>query len=267
MKIASRVAGIARSLFGRRTRLGVGLAVAVTVLVPLLLWGQSGGWQGSSPVYVNPGVSVGVGTTSPNTNLEVVGYMRLNDNGAASSLQLFSGATQRGDLAIAEAPGQFASNALAGDVVLRTAGGKLLLDTSNGSRTPALTILGGGGNVGIGTASPQYPLSVNGIVQAKEVLVNTGWSDYVFDPSYRLKPLSEVASYIKTNGHLPDIPAAKEVEAKGVSLGEMQSKLLAKVEELTLHMIEADQENRELQERIARLEAEQRTAGGDAGSR
>ena len=86
-------------------------------------------------------------------------------------------------------------------------------------------------------------------------------------PSYRLKPLSEVASYIKTNGHLPDIPAAKEVEAKGVSLGEMQSKLLAKVEELTLHMIEADQENRELQERIARLEAEQRTAGGDAGSR
>jgi hypothetical protein len=130
------------------------------------------------------------------------------------------------------------------------------------------------GNVGIGTTSPQYPLSVNGIVQAKEVLVNTGWSDYVFAPNYRVKPLSEVASYIKANGHLPDIPSAKETEAKGVSLGEMQSKLLAKVEELTLHMIEEhdrndrlERQNRELQERIARLEAGQRTAGAEAGSR
>jgi hypothetical protein len=66
-----------------------------------------------------------------------------------------------------------------------------------------------------------------------------------------------VASYIKTNGHLPEIPSAGEVEAKGVNLGEMQSKLLAKVEELTLHMIEAERENRELRERIARLEAGQ----------
>jgi len=89
-------------------------------------------------------------------------------------------------------------------------------------------------------------------------VVRAGWSDYVFDPKYRLKPLSEVASFIKVNGHLPDIPSAKEVEAKGVNLGDMQSKLLAKVEELTLHMIEAERENRELRERIARLEAARR---------
>ncbi len=65
-------------------------------------------------------------------------------------------------------------------------------------------------------------------------------------------------------GYLPGIPAAAEVEAKGVNLGDMQSKLLAKVEELTLHMIAADERNnrletrnRELQERLARLEAGQ----------
>jgi hypothetical protein len=112
-----------------------------------------------------------------------------------------------------------------------------------------------GGNVGIGTTNPQYPLSVNGTIQAKEVIVNTGWSDYVFAPYYSLTPLSDLAAYIKQNHHLPEIPSAAEVKQKGVSLGEMQSKLLAKVEELTLHMIQAEQENRELRERIARLEA------------
>jgi hypothetical protein len=126
-----------------------------------------------------------------------------------------------------------------------------------------------GGNVGIGTVNPQYPLSVNGIIQAKEVLVNTGWSDYVFEPEYRLAPLGEVADYIRTNHHLPGIPSAAEAEEKGVSLGEMQSKLLAKIEELTLHMIEAEErsdrlerENRDLKEqnqaiqyRVGKLES------------
>lgn len=117
------------------------------------------------------------------------------------------------------------------------------------------------GNVGIRTTSPQYPLAVNGVIQAKEVLVNTGWSDYVFDANYDLRPLAEVAAFVKQNHHLPDIPSAAEVQQKGVSLGEMQSKLLAKIEELTLHMIQADdsnkrleKQNRQLQKRIARLE-------------
>jgi len=111
----------------------------------------------------------------------------------------------------------------------------------------------GGGNVGIGTAAPEYPLSVNGTIQAKEVLVNTGWSDYVFDAKYRLAPLSEVEGYVRANHHLPEIPSAKEIEEKGVSVGEMQSKLLAKIEELTLHMIEAEKENAELRKQILEL--------------
>jgi hypothetical protein len=52
------------------------------------------------------------------------------------------------------------------------------------------------------------------------VLVNTGWSDYVFDAGYHLRDLSEVSEYIRQNHHLPEIPSAKEVEEKGVSLGD-----------------------------------------------
>ena len=128
--------------------------------------------------------------------------------------------------------------------------GPMVLFTNGLSR---MTILGNG-NVGIGTSNPTKLLSVNGTIQAKEVLVNTGWSDYVFNPDYHLRQLSDVAAFIKENHHLPEIPSAAEVREKGVNLGEMQSKLLAKIEELTLHMIQADEQNRDLRERLARLE-------------
>ncbi len=66
--------------------------------------------------------------------------------------------------------------------------------------------------------------------------------------------MSEVNAYIQANHHLPDIPSEVEVKEKGVSVGEMQSKLLAKIEELTLHMIRAEEQNQELRDRLARLE-------------
>jgi hypothetical protein len=108
-------------------------------------------------------------------------------------------------------------------------------------------------------------LSVNGTIGTKDVIVtNTGWSDYVFRPGYRLRPLSEVNAYIQANHHLPDIPTEAEVKQKGVSVGEMQAKLLAKVEELTLHMIQREKENQELRERITRLETRAASSGAPA---
>jgi hypothetical protein len=111
-----------------------------------------------------------------------------------------------------------------------------------------------GGNVGIGTTNPQQLLDVAGTMAAREIIVSQTGADYVFDPSYRLTPLSDVASYIKANHHLPDIPPAEEVKQKGVAVGEMEAKLLAKIEELTLHMIQQEKDNQELRDRVARLE-------------
>ena len=119
-----------------------------------------------------------------------------------------------------------------------------------------------GGNVGIGTTNPQHTLHVAGVIGAQEIIVSATGADYVFDPAYHLQPLSDVAAFIHQNHHLPGIPSAADVETNGVRLGDMQSKLLAKVEELTLHMIEANdantrlrQQNRDLQDRLDRLEA------------
>jgi hypothetical protein len=110
--------------------------------------------------------------------------------------------------------------------------------------------------VGIGTINPQHLLHVAGTIGAEEVLITSTGADYVFDPGYKLKPLSEVASYIEANHHLPDIPSADEVKQKGMGVGEMEAKLLAKVEELTLHMIQQDTEKRELREHMTQQEKE-----------
>ncbi len=103
------------------------------------------------------------------------------------------------------------------------------------------------GNVGIGTGDALLNstdlLAVNGLIHAKEVKVDlVGWPDYVFENNYDLKPLRELEVEINKLGHLPNIPSAKEVEENGVNLGEMNKKLLEKVEELTLYVIELNKE-------------------------
>ena len=97
----------------------------------------------------------------------------------------------------------------------------------------------------------------NGTLVAKEVLVtesNSYWPDFVFEKDYSLMNLSETEAFIKENKHLPEIPSAKEIEENGLNLGEMQAKLLQKIEELTLHAIEQQKLIEELQERLSGLE-------------
>ena len=102
-------------------------------------------------------------------------------------------------------------------------------------------IWNGLGNVGIGTLSPTEKLSVNGKIRAKEVKVEAAnWPDYVFQKEYPLLSLRELETYIKTNGHLPELPTAKEVESNGFELGEMNKQLVKKIEELTLYLIDKD---------------------------
>lgn len=103
------------------------------------------------------------------------------------------------------------------------------------------------GNVGIGTNSfydsldnYTYALSVEGGIRAHSVKVYTSWADYVFEGDYVLPTLKDVEIYINENGHLKDIPSAKEVEISGIELGEMNKLLLQKIEELTLYTIEQE---------------------------
>lgn len=102
-------------------------------------------------------------------------------------------------------------------------------------------------NIGIGTSNfvdgaDTYRLSVNGSIRANRVKVYTTWADFVFEKNYKLPTLEEVEKQIKTQGHLKDIPSAKEVEEKGIELGEMNKLLLQKVEELSLYIIGLNKE-------------------------
>lgn len=111
------------------------------------------------------------------------------------------------------------------------------------------------GNVGIGTITPKERLSVNGNIRAKEVKVEAeNWPDYVFYKDYELRSLPDLQSYIQDYGHLPEIPSASKVEQEGVELGEMNKRLLKKIEELTLYLIDKDLELKTQNKKIKRLE-------------
>ncbi|MEX0275718.1 MAG: hypothetical protein AB3N16_15205 [Flavobacteriaceae bacterium] len=118
--------------------------------------------------------------------------------------------------------------------------------TSSGSSISYTT-----GNVGIGITNPTDELEVNGTVHSKGIKANmTGWPDYVFGAEYKLPSLEEIEKYIHQHGHLPNMPSASEVATDGILLGEMNKRLLEKIEELTLYILE---ENKSLKQTEAQL--------------
>lgn len=99
------------------------------------------------------------------------------------------------------------------------------------------------GNVLIGKdlqTNSSYKLDVNGKVRANEVVVNTTGADFVFNKNYLLRPLKEVRDSIISNQRLPEIASAEEMNKNGLSIGNFQAKLLQKIEELTLYLIDMD---------------------------
>lgn len=118
----------------------------------------------------------------------------------------------------------------------------------NGSSAAHLMTIAANGKVGIGTTKPTDLLSVNGTIRAKEVKIDLceDLADYVFNSDYSLMPLHKVEAFVKTNKHLPEIPSAAEVKKKGMNMGEMQNKLLLKIEELTLYVIEQQKQIEDL---------------------
>ncbi len=118
----------------------------------------------------------------------------------------------------------------------------------------AMVIKGNTSNIGIGTINPgSWKLAVNGKIRAKEIKVETGWADFVFYDDYKLPTLKEVENHIKEKGHLKDIPSATEVEKNGILIGEMNTKLLQKIEELTLYTIEQEKKIQALEEQAKEI--------------
>jgi hypothetical protein len=94
----------------------------------------------------------------------------------------------------------------------------------------------------------------SGLVRCRKIKVDTQtWPDYVFEKDYHLMPLKELEEYIQTNKHLPNIPCQEQVLKDGVELGEMNVKLLEKIEELTRYLIEQNKELKVLKEEVNQL--------------
>ncbi len=123
-----------------------------------------------------------------------------------------------------------------------------------GGKDNALIIIGDGTGqriaIGSSTVANGFTLSVSGKVITEEVQIQlkTSWPDYVFRKSYTLTPLVELENYIHQYQHLPNIPSAAEVEKNGLVVGDMQKRMMEKIEELTLYILE-------LNKRIEVLEA------------
>jgi hypothetical protein len=164
-----------------------------------------------------------------------------------------------------------------------TGGGSAIVNrplfTWSNYTTQYMTMLANG-KVGIKTILPTADLTVNGnvligdpltvcipntnyklfvqtgiLTEKVKVAVNcsTDWSDYVFDEKYELKGINELEAYLKIHKHLPNIPSADDVVRDGVDLGQMDAKLLEKIEELTLYLIQQNKKIEKMQEEIDTL--------------
>ena len=116
------------------------------------------------------------------------------------------------------------------------------------------------GKVGINTDNfvGTHSLYIEGSAIAEEIYVKlmADWGDYVFEPDYVLRSLSEVEAFIKEHKHLPGLQPASEIDANGLFLGEMERIVVEKVEELTLYIITLQKEIDALKADVIRLNGE-----------
>ncbi len=177
------------------------------------------------------GGNVGIGTYSPSNQQGWGRVLDVNGSNHSKILATADGETYR--------TGMYAHQSWhgGGGFIGTESTHNLFLITGYSPKMAILT----NGNVLIGKTTQlntEFKLDVDGKIRANEIVVNTTGADFVFDPSYKLRTLSELETFIRTNKHLPDIAPAKDMQENGVSAGEMQAKLLQKVEELTLYVIE-----------------------------
>jgi hypothetical protein len=230
------------------------------------VYGGAKKWAGyftGGDLYVSG--NVGIGITNPTEKLDVSGNIKATKLSVVGGLTSFSTnnlilqTDNNTRMTILNSNGNVGIGITAPterlDVSGNIKGTKLITSsgiTSNGATNLALQtnnttqmIIYSNGNVGIGTGTSRIPtnkLEVNGVIRAHEVIVETtNWPDYVFAPDYHLPTLQEVARHIEEKQHLPGIPSAAEVAEEGINLSEMNVKLLQKIEELTLYVIQQEE--------------------------
>ncbi|MEO0725322.1 MAG: hypothetical protein AAFZ63_12315 [Bacteroidota bacterium] len=231
----------------------------------------------------NIGENLVVGSTGRIGNdftVQAAGITRLqNDTQSTSSAN--------GALIVTGGAGIGRNTNISGDLTVEATGTTSLESTvqSNSTNTGSLVVEGGvgvGRNVNIGenldvqgvttigtmntpvfggTNSSDYHLFVAGGILTEEVLVRTGWADYVFEENYPLTSLEDKEAFIEENGHLPAFPAAAEIEENGLPLAQNAVTQQVQIEEIYLHLIEMNKtlkalesENQTLRERVKELE-------------
>lgn len=205
-------------------------------------------WSSGLGIYVKTNGNLGVGTINPSAKLDVNGHIKFDALGSGhTNIQIGHDTNDR----------IFADNSsnksYGGGIFFRVTPDPSLNIVHNYIDVMMLTDKG---KVGIGTKNTgTHKLAVEGSIGAREIKVEAnGWSDFVFYDNYNLPTLKEVENHIKEKGHLKNIPSAKEVEENGIYLGEMDAKLLQKIEELTLYTIEQEKKLKIQEKKIDALE-------------
>ena len=167
---------------------------------------------------------VGIGTTSPENRLHVVGNMKVEGNNPSLLIKDTGNNPSTFKIFNDEGMGIHQMSGASGS------GTRFFIDQATGF-------------VGIGKTDPKETLDVSGSIKAKRVVLDIGtFPDYVFADDYSLMPLADVEAYIKANKHLPKMPTEATVVENGADLGKINILLVEKVEELTLYTIAQEKE-------------------------
>jgi hypothetical protein len=212
---------------------------------------NSFGPNGSVSMVISKTGNVGIGTDNPSSQLQVTGTFNLGgvlkNNGYGISVE----GASAGLFFYGESD---AKNRQYGLYHIRASEETILRANNNDHAF----VLNKEGNIRIGTATMPtgYKLAVGGDLIAERVVVKlqTNWPDYVFSPTYQKATLPEVEQYILKNSHLPNIPSAQEVAEKGQDIGAMNVKMMEKIEELTLYLIEQNKRMEALEKKNEALE-------------
>ncbi|HVI46359.1 MAG TPA: hypothetical protein VM802_15905 [Chitinophaga sp.] len=194
-------------------------------------------------MFISPDGNIGIGTNTPTMKLDVKGQIS-----AGNLLYLHTNNLNSTELVLEKMNGTYYSISV----------NNTQMQFYNHSTKNVFMIADASDNIGIGTTNTYgHKLAVAGGILAEKVKVKLqrDWPDYVFEATYQLPALPDLERYVRMHKHLPDIPSAQEVAEKGLDVGDTQGKLLQKIEELTLLLIE---QNKKLEAQEKRLKAVER---------